>query len=188
MLDSADSGSLLYTFPHISGYRYLVDGPESRPFFLSNAKSLSTKTALGHLTNRSVTLTVCEETEASSETYPVHVTVKKAPGKVSNVEGWVEENKEVGTTVAFVEPAFKNFSARFPASSKLFVHKSDSFGIAWNEETEKWEVHTSAVLDRESKSLHRFEIADGDVGNKVADVRVQVQDNNDNLPAFNQVS
>lgn len=165
-----------------------MDGPESKLFFLSNAKSLSTKSALGHLTNRSLTLTVCEETEADSKTYPLHLSVKKAPGKVSVVGGRVEENKTVGTPVAFDEPAFKNFSARFPPSSKLFVHKSESFGITWNPQTEKWEVRTSAVLDRESKSLHRFHIADGDVDNKVADVQVQVQDVNDNLPAFNQVS
>ena len=99
---SVDSGALLYKFPHISGYRYLMSSsPDSNFFFLSNAEGLTTATRLDGLTNKNVSLSVCEELENETKVVPVHLRVV-ASLKVPVVFGRVVENRPPGTPVTFV--------------------------------------------------------------------------------------
>ena len=99
---SVDSGALLYKFQHISGYRYLMSSsPDSNFFFLSNAEGLTTATRLDGLTNKNVSLSVCEELENETKVVPGHLRVV-ASLKVPVVFGRVVENRPPGTPVTFV--------------------------------------------------------------------------------------
>lgn len=121
---SVDSGALLYKFPHISGYRYLMSSsPDSNFFFLSNAEGLTTATRLDGLTNKNVSLSVCEELENETKVVPVHLRVV-ASLKVPVVFGRVVENRPPGTPVTFVNASLGKMNI-FLAS--LIPTKSSNF-------------------------------------------------------------
>jgi hypothetical protein len=93
--ENVDSGSVLYKFPHISGYRYLVSNtPESNFFFLSNLEGLTTSRKLGHLSNKTVSLSVCEELDGQTTIVPVELRVQPSR-TIPALYGSIAENKPV---------------------------------------------------------------------------------------------
>jgi hypothetical protein len=186
--ESADSGALLYQFPHISGYRYLLSSsPESQPFFLSNADSLATSSKLGHLSNQTLSLSVCEEVDGVSRVLPVQLRVRPNPSEAPVLTGSVAENRKAGTPVVFYNGSLDRILSPHPAVflSSADANRRPEFGLK-RTESGHWQLVTNDFLDYEAARQHQLLVVDGSQ-NAVARIVVDVDNVDDNLPVFNQV-
>ena len=193
--ENVDSGSVLYKFPHISGYRYLVsDSPESSFFFLSNLEGLATSRKLGHLSNTTVSLSVCEELDGEIRVVPVELRVKPSR-TIPALFGSIAENLPAGTPVRFFNGSLDKILASFSSPSQLTLTTLDDkhrrrkgrpdFRLERDDDGH-WDLVTGFVLDFESHRRHKLEVADVQALNVVLEVVVDVDNVNDNLPVFNQ--
>ena len=187
--DNVDSGALLYKFPHISGYRYLVpNSPDSNFFFLSNAEGLTTASKLGQLTNKTVSLSVCEEVDDVTKVVPVHLRVRSSL-TAPTLFGSVAENRDVGSTVNFVNGSLARALSPYHASLMLTAHEENQipdFVLSQNKIDGKWELKTDVILDYETQRQHKFSVVDPESMNVVAEIQVDIENVDDNLPIFNQ--
>ena len=192
--DKADSGSILYKFPHISGYRYLVsESPESDVFFLSNLESLTVSSRLVHLSNQTVSLSVCEEIDDETRVIPVQLRVQPSR-KIPSLFGSVTENRPASTPVTFINGSLSKILSAYSATSNVTLtsrndkhqrHKRRSdFELVRSDDG--WELVTAFVLDYETRQRHELKISDAKTSEVVAKIDVEVDNVNDNFPVFNQ--
>ena len=180
---SVDSGALLYKFPHISGYRYLVPGsPESKLFFLSNSEGLTTTSKLHSLQNQNISLSICEELETETKLVPVDLRVRTSL-EVPLLYGSIAENRPPGTPVTFVNNSLDRILAEYPVARPDYIATSRDFVVNADG---KRQLETTVKLDYEYQKLHRFTIFEAVTKNAVAHVEIAVENVNDNLPVFNQ--
>ena len=187
--DNVDSGALLYKFPHISGYRYLVpNSPDSNFFFLSNAEGLTTAAKLGHLANKTVSLSVCEEVGDVTKVVPVHLRVRSSL-TAPTLFGSVAENRDIGSAVSFVNGSLDRALSPYQTPLMLTSQEENRLPdfVLWRNEVDgKWELKTDVKLDYETQRQHKFSVVDPESMNVVAEILVDVENVDDNLPIFNQ--
>jgi hypothetical protein len=193
--ETVDSGSVLYKFPHISGYRYLVsDSPESSYFFLSNLEGLATSKKLGHLSNTTVSLSVCEELDGEIRVVPVELRVKPSR-TIPALFGSIAENLPAGTPVRFFNGSLDKILSLFSSPLQLTLTTLDDkhrrrksrpdFRLERDDDGH-WDLVTGYILDYEAHRRHKLEASDARDSSVVLDIVIDVDNVNDNLPVFNQ--